>query len=84
MGVLPLCFKDGQDAQSIGLDGSESFDIPITDDVGALDTITVTATRADGTSVSFDVTVRLDTPVEIDYYRNGGILHTVLRKLAKA
>ncbi len=83
MGVLPLCFEDGQDADSLGLDGSEHFDIPITDDVAPLDSITVTARKADDTEVQFSVTVRLDTPVEIDYYRNGGILHTVLRNLAK-
>ncbi|MGB1701285.1 MAG: aconitate hydratase, partial [Nannocystaceae bacterium] len=84
MGVLPLCFKDGQDADSLGLDGSEHFDIPITDEVSPLDTLTVTARAADGTTTTFEVTVRLDTPVEIDYYRNGGILHTVLRKLANS
>ncbi len=83
MGVLPLCFEDGQDAESLGLDGSEHFDIPIADDVAPLDSITVTARKADGTQVPFTATVRLDTPVEIDYYRNGGILHTVLRNLAK-
>lgn len=83
MGVLPLCFQDGQDAESLGLDGSEQFDIPVTDDVSPLDSITVTARKADGAEVPFTVTVRLDTPVEIDYYRNGGILHTVLRNLAK-
>ena len=83
MGVLPLTFKDGDDADSIGLDGTESFDIPVTDDVKALQELTVTAHKSDGTTVEFKVDVRLDTPVEVDYYRNGGILHTVLRNLAQ-
>ena len=83
MGVLPLTFKEGEDADSIGLDGTEFFDIPVTDDVKALQELTVTAHKSDGTSVEFKVDVRLDTPVEVDYYRNGGILHTVLRNLAQ-
>ena len=83
MGVLPLTFKEGQDAESLGLDGTESYDIPVTDDVKALQELHVTANKSDGTSVQFTVDVRLDTPVEVDYYRNGGILHTVLRNLAQ-
>ncbi|MCO4746073.1 MAG: aconitate hydratase AcnA [Proteobacteria bacterium] len=82
MGVLPLQFKDGDSHESLGLTGHESFDIAIDDSVQALDTITVTATAADGTVKTFETTARIDTPVEVDYYRNGGILHTVLRKLA--
>jgi len=81
MGVLPLTFKSGQDANSLGLDGTESFDIPVTDDVQALQELVVTATRGDGTTIDFTVDVRIDTPVEVEYYRNGGILHTVLRNL---
>ena len=83
MGVLPLTFKEGESADSLGLDGTESFDIPVTDDVKALQELTVTAHKSDGSSVNFNVDVRLDTPVEVDYYRNGGILHTVLRNLAQ-
>ena len=83
MGVLPLTFKDGEDADTLGLDGTESFDIPVTDDVKALQELTITANKSDGSSVSFVAEVRLDTPVEVDYYRNGGILHTVLRNLAQ-
>ena len=83
MGVLPLTFKSGEDADSLGLDGTESFDIPVTDDVQALQELTVTANKSDGSIVEFQVDVRLDTPVEVDYYRNGGILHTVLRNLAQ-
>jgi aconitate hydratase len=83
MGVLPLTFKDGEDADSLGLDGTETFDIPVTDDVKALQELTITANKSDGSSVNFVAEVRLDTPVEVDYYRNGGILHTVLRNLAQ-
>jgi aconitate hydratase len=84
MGVLPLCFLDGQGADELGLDGSETFDIPIHDAVEPGSTMTITATKVDGSVVKFDVLVRLDTPVDVEYYRNGGILHTVLRKMAKA
>ncbi|MEM9693975.1 MAG: aconitate hydratase AcnA [Myxococcota bacterium] len=84
MGVLPLCFKEGEGADELGLDGSETFDIPVTDDVAPLSELEVTATKADGTSVTFTTVVRLDTPVEVEYYKNGGILHTVLRNMAKA
>jgi len=81
MGVLPLQFVAGQDLTSLGLDGSEVFDIAVDDAVEARSLISVTATRSDGSQVTFEVMCRLDTPVEIDYYRNGGILHTVLRTL---
>ncbi|MEM9914861.1 MAG: aconitate hydratase AcnA [Planctomycetota bacterium] len=84
MGVLPLTFADGQDADTLGLDGTETFHIPITDDVQPRQTLTVTATKSDGTEVTFDTLCRIDTPVEVDYYRNGGILHTVLRNMAKS
>lgn len=84
MGVLPLTFADGQDADSLGLDGTETFNIPVTDAVTPRQTLTVTATNADGTVVTFDTLCRIDTPVEVDYYRNGGILHTVLRNMAKS
>jgi len=83
MGVLPLQFRAGEGADELGLDGTESFDIAIGDDVRPMDDITVTATKADGSKVTFTTTVRIDTPVEVDYYRNGGILHTVLRRLAE-
>ena len=83
MGVLPLCFLEGQDADSLGLDGSETFDIPLSDDVKPLQELQVVATKLDGSRITFSTIVRLDTPVEVDYYRNGGILHTVLRNLSK-
>lgn len=84
MGVLPLNFQNGQDATSLGLDGTETFDIPVTDNVLPRQDITVTATKQDGTKITFTTTCRIDTPVEVEYYRNGGILHTVLRKMAKS
>jgi aconitate hydratase len=81
MGVLPLQFNDGEDAASLGLTGREVLDI-----VGLDDSLTpkqhvkVVATAADGSQKEFTVTVRVDTEVEVVYYRNGGILQTVLRK----
>ena len=81
MGVLPLQFRPGEGAPELGLDGTETFDIQITDDVEPRQEIHVTATREDGGTVEFTALCRLDSPVEIDYYRNGGILHTVLRRL---
>tara|TARA_B100001989_G_scaffold114993_1_gene80794 strand:- start:17725 stop:20418 length:2694 start_codon:yes stop_codon:yes gene_type:complete len=83
MGVLPLTFKAGESHTSLGLDGNEAYSIPITDDVEPLQMLTVTATKPDGSVIEFEAQVRLDTPVEVEYYRNGGILHTVLRQLAK-
>lgn len=84
MGVLPLQFIDGQSAQSLGLGGDEVFDIPsLSDSLQPRSKIQVVATKPDGTKTTFDALVRIDTPVEIDYYRNGGILPTVLRKLAE-
>ncbi len=84
MGVLPLQFPAGEDAGSLGLDGTETFDIAgITalNDGSTPSTVKVTATKADGTTVEFDAVVRIDTPGEADYYRNGGILQYVLRSL---
>ena len=79
MGVLPLTFADGQSYQSLALSGRETYDIPVSDAVEPMQRLTVTATDEAGGSKQFDVIARLDTPVEVDYYRNGGILHTVLR-----
>ncbi len=84
MGVLPLCFKEGQNAQALGLSGQEAFEIAVDDRVQPRQDITVTATRTDGSTIAFVTTCRIDTPVEVDYYRHGGILHTVLRKMAKS
>ena len=84
MGVLPLEFVDGENAESLGLTGREVYDIAgLSDDLQPLQDVTVTATDEDGNVKSFSATVRIDTPVEIDYYRNGGILHTVLRGFLK-
>jgi aconitate hydratase len=84
MGVLPLCFADGEDATTLGLDGTEAFSIVgLNNDVKPGQTLGVIATKADGSVVKFNTRMRLDTPVEIEYYRNGGILQTVLRNMAK-
>ena len=83
MGVLPLQFLEGESAAQLDLDGSETFDIDDLDDqLTPLATVNVRATRPDGAIKSFQARVRIDTPVEVDYYRNGGILQTVLRRLA--
>jgi aconitate hydratase len=84
MGILPLCFLEGQNGESLGLDGSEVFDI-----LGLGDRITprcllmVRARKQDGRVIEFQVKAILNTAVEANYYRNGGILHTVLRNLVK-
>jgi aconitate hydratase len=83
MGVLPLVFAQGDDADSLGLDGSEFFNIPASGDLEPFSEIQISASKADGTEINFTAIVRLETPVEVEYYRNGGILQTVLRKLAK-
>ena len=85
MGVLPLQFSDGQTWQSLGLTGEETYDIDGLDDsLQPRSQVTVTAMAADGSVKSFTCDVRIDTPVELQYYRNGGILPTVLRALAKS
>ncbi len=81
MGVLPLQFRNGENAQSLGLDGSEVIDITGLQD-GASKRATVTATRADGTKKTFEVSVMLLTPKEVEYFRHGGLLQYVLRQLA--
>ena len=82
MGVLPMTFKDGESHELLGLDGTELYSIPVNDHVKPLEMLTVSAKKSDGTEIQFQAQVRLDTPVEVEYYRNGGILHTVLRQLA--
>jgi len=81
MGVLPLQFRNGENAQSLGLDGSEVIDITGLVD-GASKRATVTATKADGTRKTFEVSVMLLTPKEVEYFRHGGLLQYVLRQLA--
>ena len=84
MGVLPLQFPEGESADTLGLSGFETFSIS---GITALNegttpkTVKVTATKEDGSTVEFDADVRIDTPGEADYYRNGGILQYVLRQL---
>ncbi|NNJ93208.1 MAG: aconitate hydratase AcnA [Halobacteria archaeon] len=81
MGILPLQFKAGDTPASLGLDGRETCDIAGLQD-GLTEYTRVTATAADGSETVFDARVRIDTPQEYEYYRNGGILHYVLRQLA--
>ncbi len=83
MGVLPLQYKDGETTESLGFDGTESFSIAIDDSLKARQDVTVTATAVDGSVKTFTAVCRIDTPVEVDYYRNGGILQTVLRQFLK-
>ena len=86
MGVLPLQFPEGESYASLGLDGTETYDIAgieALNDGETPKTVHVTATKTDGTVVEFDALVRIDTPGEADYYRNGGILQYVLRNLMK-
>ena len=83
MGVLPLCFKDGDDADSLGLTGSECFEVVINDDLQPRQDVEITATAKDGSVTKFMTTCRIDTPVEIEYYRDGGILHSVLKRMAR-
>ena len=81
MGVLPLNFMDGDTPESLGLDGTEVYDIEGLDN-GNAKTVKVTATKVDGENIVFDAKVRLDTPKEVEYYQHGGILHYVLRQIA--
>ncbi len=84
MGVMPLTYQAGQTAQSLGLAGDETYDIELPSDLKPRQRIKVCARRACGECVNFEVVCRIDTPVEVDYYRNGGILHTVLRRMAES
>ena len=86
MGVLPLQFKDGQNAQSLTLDGSETFDLVGLEagNVKPRQDATLKITRADGTSEDVTLTLRIDTPIEVEYYKAGGILPYVLRQLLSA
>ncbi len=87
MGVLPLQFPDGENADSLGLDGTETFDISGITELNegrTPKTLSVVATKEDGSAVEFDAVLRIDTPGEADYFRHGGILQYVLRSLVKA
>ncbi|EFV90425.1 aconitate hydratase 1 [Dietzia cinnamea P4] len=86
MGVIPLQFPEGESHETLGLDGTETFDITGIEELNngtTPKTVKVTATKEDGSTVEFDATVRIDTPGEADYYRNGGILQYVLRNMIK-
>jgi aconitate hydratase len=83
MGVLPLQFKEGQNAQSLCLTGKETFEI-IGLNGGAAKVVTVVATPPTGAPIKFEVRVRIDTPKEREYFQHGGILHYVLRQLASS
>ena len=92
MGVLPLQFQPGQSAESLGLTGKELFDVegmaelidedlplrPLTDRL-----LSVRAERDDGRETTFQVICRLDTPLEVEYYRHGGILHRAIREILR-
>ena len=84
MGVLPLQFREGESREAFDLDGTEVYDIALDDTLKPLQAVEVTAKKANGDEVHFITTCRIDTPVEVEYYRNGGILHKVLRDLAKS
>ncbi|TYS91542.1 aconitate hydratase AcnA [Rossellomorea aquimaris] len=84
MGVLPLQFKKGDSAESLGLTGRETISVNVTNDVKPRDILTVTAVAEDGTKTEFEVLARFDSDVEVDYYRHGGILQMVLRNKLQA
>jgi aconitate hydratase len=84
MGVLPLQFEEGQSWKSLGLTGQEYFDLELPQEVAPGQSLTVRAGQGNGEAREFQVQVRLDTPVEVRYWKNGGILHTVLRDMARA
>jgi aconitate hydratase len=83
MGVLPVQFAEGENAESLGLTGHESYDIGGLADLEPGKELTVKATSDDGETKEFKVKARVDSPVEVEYLRNGGILHTVLRQFLK-
>ncbi len=82
MGILPLVYKTGETAESLGLTGREIFHIEgLDDDLEPQSEVLVRAQREDGSSLEFQAIARLNTPVEVQYYRNGGVLNTVLLKM---
>jgi aconitate hydratase len=84
MGVLPLVFRDGETPSTLGLTGRETFDVlGIEDGIAPGGTVEVVATDEKGTLKRFQVIARLDSDIDVEYYRNGGILQTVLRKMAR-
>ena len=83
MGVLPLQYTEGESGESLGLTGHESFDIAGLSDLEPGEQLTVKATNDNGEEKEFEVKARVDSPVEVEYLRNGGILQTVLRQMLK-
>ncbi|HEX8035944.1 MAG TPA: aconitate hydratase, partial [Ktedonobacterales bacterium] len=84
MGILPLQFKPGESRESLGLTGRETYDIVgISGDLKPRQELTVRAKSDDGKTTEFQAIARLDSPIDISYYRNGGILQTVLRRLVR-
>jgi aconitate hydratase len=81
MGALPLVFADGESAESLGLDGSETYTISGIDGMTPRKQLAVKAVKPDGTQIDFTVTSRLDTAVDVEYFENGGILPCVVRKM---
>ena len=84
MGVIPLQFKEGESWQTLGLDGTETIDIEGVTEITPRAQVTVKITRADGTVLPIETLCRIDTANELDYFKNGGILHYVLRSLVAA
>ena len=84
MGVLPLQFKNGESAESLGLDGSEVFDIEVPSSLAPQQDLQVVVSRKDRSRQTITTLCRIDTPIEVDYYQHGGILPYVLRELMTA
>ena len=84
MGVLPLQFTRGDSAESLGIKGDETFDIDVPADIKPQQPMSVVVTRKDGSTQTIPVLCRIDTPIEVDYYKHGGILPFVLRELIAA
>ena len=85
MGVLPCQFAEGASAQTLGLDGTETFDLlGLEGELRPRQTVTLVVHRADGRDEAVPLTLRIDTPIEVEYYRHGGILPYVLRGIARA
>ena len=82
MGVLPLTYAEGENAETLGLDGTEVFSVAVDDGLTPRSEVKVTAAKADGAVVEFTTMARCDTPIEVEYLRHGGILHMVIRAMA--
>jgi len=84
MGVLPLQFEQGESWSSLGISGEETFDIALDGELRPGQRVPVSAERPDGSRIEFSATLRADSPIDVRYYKNGGILHTVLRDLLRS